>query len=148
MSNRWIMFVLAYPSNTRRRFNVVTTLLTSEQRCINVKTTSCAYWDMITRILMLELLSFFSFPCLNFILSLFGLFLFKIWRSSIFKNNKNKPSSSPCKVPFPYKRRRDCDVKIPRSRMAEHRSAITSAVKRRLRRSDVLEPGFLKNGYG
>ena len=33
------------PVSTRRCFDVVTTLLTSKQRCIDVKTTSCACWD-------------------------------------------------------------------------------------------------------
>ena len=33
-----------FPVNTRRCFKVVTTLLTSKQCCINVKTTSFAYW--------------------------------------------------------------------------------------------------------
>ena len=32
------------PERTGRAFNVVTTLLTSKQRYINVKTTLCAYW--------------------------------------------------------------------------------------------------------
>ena len=36
------------PVNTRRRFNGLTMLLTSIQCCINVKTTSCAYWASIT----------------------------------------------------------------------------------------------------
>ena len=33
------------PASTRRCFDVVTTLLTSKQRWINVRTTSCAYWE-------------------------------------------------------------------------------------------------------
>ena len=39
----WISSHSVSPVSTQRRFNVVTTLLTSKQRCINVKTTSRAY---------------------------------------------------------------------------------------------------------
>ena len=35
------------PVSTRRRFDVDTALLTSKQRCINVTTTSCAYWQTV-----------------------------------------------------------------------------------------------------
>ena len=35
---------LPFPRSTRCRFDVVTTLLTSKQRCYNVETTSCVYW--------------------------------------------------------------------------------------------------------
>ena len=36
---------LIIQANTRRRLDVVSTLLTFKQRCINVKTKSCAYWE-------------------------------------------------------------------------------------------------------
>ena len=34
------------PVSKRCCFNLVTTLSTSKQRCINVKTTLCAYWEI------------------------------------------------------------------------------------------------------
>ena len=40
--------------------NVVTTLLTSKQRCYNVKTTSCAHWDVLLVIIMLIMLIIMS----------------------------------------------------------------------------------------
>ena len=41
-----ILFELQLPVSTRRHFDVVITLLSSKQRCINVKTTFCVYWDV------------------------------------------------------------------------------------------------------
>ena len=36
--------------------DVVTTMLTSKQRCINVKTTPCAYWGLLTVTIVLAIL--------------------------------------------------------------------------------------------
>ena len=41
-----LVLVVYIPVSTRRRFNVVTTFLTSKQRCIKVKTTSCTCWGL------------------------------------------------------------------------------------------------------
>ena len=38
--------VVCNPVRTRRRFDVDTTLFGRQQRCYNVETTSCAYWEV------------------------------------------------------------------------------------------------------
>ena len=49
--------VCPIPASTQRRFNVVSTLLTSKQRCINVKTTSFADRDHVKANIKPDLLS-------------------------------------------------------------------------------------------
>ena len=50
-------YLKAYPVDTRRRFNVYTTSLTSYRRCIDVETTSCVYWvDSNTKKLRVKIL--------------------------------------------------------------------------------------------
>ena len=42
-------YSLDFLASKQRRCDVVTTLSTSKKRCINVKTTSCAYWEGLSK---------------------------------------------------------------------------------------------------